>query len=223
MNVKKHKENEVVFAKDNTIIIFIKELTYERLEQLGKQHYKDKRNREGLIRAYAMIRANEIISMTNEPIPIHSELFVEGVSKRNYVDFLAVLERTNMIRTFHFLAEHYKDKKNQNHIKKEPNHYQTIDFSFDFWGNKSKLFPVKLSLKEPTYKTLAVRYNYIRKHYNEDGVIEKRIATMTYNKDEIILIKDIVSLIKNSFSKNSKRQSQSLNNIISNSIYNIGK
>ena len=45
-NVKKYKANDVVFGKNNTIILYMREFIYNNLGNVGKQHYKDKRNIE---------------------------------------------------------------------------------------------------------------------------------------------------------------------------------
>ena len=42
MAKKRYLENDVVFGKNNTITLYIKELTYNNLDKIAKQHYKDK-------------------------------------------------------------------------------------------------------------------------------------------------------------------------------------
>ena len=69
-----YKENDVVFGKDNTITLYINGLTYRHLEQIGKQYYKDKRNRDGLIRAFAMVKLHQAIAIVNDFVPIHSKV-----------------------------------------------------------------------------------------------------------------------------------------------------
>ena len=113
---KIYKENDVVFGKNNTITLYVNELTYKHLEQIGKQYYKDTRNRVGLIKAFAMVKLHQKIAMVNDFVPIHSELFANGVSKRNYTDFLTILEQENLIQIEHYQIEIYKNKWGKNGI-----------------------------------------------------------------------------------------------------------
>ena len=210
---KVYKENEVVFGKDNTITLYVNGLTYRHLEQIGKRNYKDQRNREGLIRAFAMVKLHQAIAMVNDFVPIHSELFAKGVSKRNYTDFLTVLEQENLIQIDVAQIEIYKNKWGKNGIIQLPNSYRRIEFCFDLFGKQKDVYPVKLSLKKELFDSLKDKFDTIRKYYKEDGLEEKRISIMLYNNNELSLVKNLVASIK----KHSKRQLTSLNNIIFNS------
>lgn len=50
----KHQANDITFDKDNTITLYMSEFIYNGLENIGKQYYKDKRSKEGLIKTYAI-------------------------------------------------------------------------------------------------------------------------------------------------------------------------
>jgi hypothetical protein len=199
--VKKYKANDVVFGKNNTITLYMREFIYNNLEKIGKQHYKDKRNIDGVIKCYAMIKLHQIIANSNTPIPIHSELFANGVSKRHYTDFLAILEQENLIQIEQSKIENYKDKCGKFCIKQETNKYRVLEFGVDILGKQNGIYPVKLSLKKESFESLKIKYDYIRKHYIKDGLNEKRISTMLYKNNELSLVKEIVKSIK------SKRQS----------------
>ncbi len=201
MAKKRYLENDVVFGKNNTITLYVKELTYNNLEKIAKQHYKDKRCIDGLIKCYAMIKLHQILANSNTPIPIHSEMFANGVSKRHYTDFLAILEQENLIQIEQSKIENYKDKCGKFCIKQETNKYRVIEFCFDILGKQNGIYPVKLSLKKESFESLKIKYDYIRKHYFKDGLNEKRISTMLYKNNELSLVKEIVKSI------NSKRQS----------------
>ena len=201
MAKKKYLENDVVFGKNNTITLYIKELTYNNLEKIAKQHYKDKRCIDGLIKCYAMIKLHQILANSNTPIPIHSEMFANGVSKRHYTDFLAILEQENLVQIEHSQIENYKDKCGKFCIKQETNKYRVLEFGVDILGKQNGIYPVKLSLKKELFESLKIKYDYIRKHYIKDGLNEKRISTMLYKNNELSLVKEIVKSIK------SKRQS----------------
>ena len=201
MAKKKYLENDVVFGKNNTITLYIKELTYNNLEKIAKQHYKDKRCIDGLIKCYAMIKLHQILTNSNTPIPIHSEMFANGVSKRHYTDFLAILEQENLIQIEQSQIENYKDKCGKFCIKQETNKYRVLEFGVDILGKQNGIYPVKLSLKKELFQSLKIKYDYIRKHYIKDGLNEKRISTMLYKNNELSLVKEIVKSIK------SKRQS----------------
>lgn len=216
---KIYKENDVVFGKNNTITLYVNELTYKHLEQIGKQYYKDTRNRVGLIKAFAMVKLHQKIAMVNDFVPIHSELFVDCVSKRNYTDFLTILEQENLIQIEHYQIEIYKNKWGKNGIIQLPNSYRTIEFCFDILGKQKDVYPVKLSFKKEQFESLKIKYDYIRKHYKEDGFIEKRVSTMLYNNNELSLVKEIV----NSIQKLSKRQNTTSNNRIFNSTSKLEK
>ena len=199
--VKKYKANDVVFGENNTITLYMREFIYNNLEKIGKQHYKDKRNIEGVIKCYAMIKLHQIIANSNTPIPIHSEMFTNGISKRNYTDFLAILEQENLIQIEQSKIENYKDKCGKFCIKQETNKYRVIEFCFDILGKQNGIYPVKLSLKKELFKSLKIKYDYIKEYYNKDGLKEKRISTLSYNNNELMLVKEIVKSFK------SKRQS----------------
>lgn len=207
---KIYKENDIVFGRDNTITLYVNELTYKHLEQIGKQYYKDTRNRVGLIKAFSMVKLHQKIAMVNDFVPIHSELFANGVSKRNYTHFLTVLEQENLIQIEHYQIEIYKNKLGKNGIIQLPNSYRTIEFCFDLFDEQKDVYPVKLSLKKELLDSLKIKYDYIRKHYKEDGFIEKKVSTMLYNNNELSLVKEIVNSIK----KLSKRQNTTSNNRI---------
>ena len=196
----KYLENDVVFGKNNTITLYVKELTYNNLEKIAKQHYKDKRCIDGLIKCYAMIKLHQIIAMTYDTIPIHSEMFANGVSKRHYTDFLAILEQENLIQIEHSQIENYKDKCGKFCIKQETNKYRVLEFGVDILAKQNGIYPVKLSLKKELFKSLKIKYDYIKEYYNKDGLKEKRISTLSYNNNELMLVKEIVKSIK------SKRQ-----------------
>ena len=173
-----YKENDVVFGKDNTITLYVNGLTYKHLEQIGKQYYKDKRNRDGLIRAFAMVKLHQAIAIVNDFVPIRSGLFANGVSKRNYTDFLTVLEQENLIQIDVAQIEIYKNKWGKNGIIQLPNSYRRIEFCFDLFGKQKDVYPVKLSLKKELFDSLKDKFDTIRKHYIEDGFKEKRVSTM---------------------------------------------
>ena len=208
-----YKENDVVFGKDNTITLYVNGLTYKHLEQIGKQYYKDKRNRDGLIRAFAMVKLHQAIAIVNDFVPIRSGLFANGVSKRNYTDFLTVLEQENLIQIDVAQIKIYNNKWGKNGIIQLPNSYRRIEFCFDLFGKQKDVYPVKLSLKKELFDSLKDKFDTIRKYYKEDGLEEKRISIMLYNNNELSLVKNLVASIK----KHSKRQLTSLNNIIFNS------
>ena len=88
----KHKANDIVFDEDNTITLYLNEFIYNGLENIGKQYYKDKRSKEGLIKTYAMVKLHNVVAMNNNLTPIHCELF-RGISKRNYTDYLTILQK----------------------------------------------------------------------------------------------------------------------------------
>ena len=201
MAKKKYLENDVVFGKNNTITLYVKELTYNNLEKIAKQHYKDKRCIDGLIRCYAMIKLHQVIAMTYDTIPIHSELFANGVSKRHYTDFLAILEQEYLIQIEQSKIENYKDKCGKFCIRQETNMYRVLEFGVDILGKQNGIYPVKQSLKKELFESLKIKYDYIIKHYIKDGLNEKRISTMLYKNNELSLVKEIVKSIK------SKRQS----------------
>ena len=198
---EKYLANDVVFGKNNTIILYVKELTYNNLEKIAKQHYKDKRCIDGLIKCYAMIKLHQILANSNTPIPIHSEMFANGVSKRHYTDFLAILEQENWIQIEHSQIENYKDKCGKFCIKQETNKYRVLEFGVDILGKQNGIYPVKLSLKKELFESLKIKYDYIKEYYNKDGLNEKRISTLSFNNNELMLVKEIVKSIK------SKRQS----------------
>ena len=208
-----YNENDVVFGKDNTITLYVNGLTYKHLEQIGKQYYKDKRNRDGLIRAFAMVKLHQAIAIVNDFVPIRSGLFANGVSKRNYTDFLTVLEQENLIQIDVAQIKIYNNKWGKNGIIQLPNSYRRIEFCFDLFGKQKDVYPVKLSLKKELFDSLKDKFDTIRKYYKEDGLEEKRISIMLYNNNELSLVKNLVASIK----KHSKRQLTSLNNIIFNS------
>ena len=212
-----YKENDVVFGKDNTITLYVNGLTYKHLEQIGKQYYKDKRNRDGLIRAFAMVKLHQAIAIVNDFVPIRSGLFANGVSKRNYTDFLTVLEQENLIQIDVAQIKIYKNKWGKNGIIQLPNSYRRIEFCFDLFGKQKDVYPVKLSLKKELFDSLKDKFDTIRKYYKEDGLEEKRISIMLYNNNELSLVKNLVASIK----KHSKRQLTSLNNIIFNSKFKL--
>ena len=198
---EKYLANDVVFGKNSTIILYVKELTYNNLEKIAKQHYKDKRCIDGLIKCYAMIKLHQILANSNTPIPIHSEMFANGVSKRHYTDFLAILEQENWIQIEHSQIENYKDKCGKFCIKQETNKYRVLEFGVDILGKQNGIYPVKLSLKKELFESLKIKYDYIKEYYNKDGLNEKRISTLSFNNNELMLVKEIVKSIK------SKRQS----------------
>ena len=205
-----YKEDTILFRKNNTVILYINQMIYESLEKIGREHYRDNRRREGLIRAYAVIRLHEIISMTNQPVPVDSKLLAYVVSKRYYAEYLALLEREHLVLINRFPLEYYSDTSGKKCVKQNTTTYRTLDFSYDILGN-CKIFPVKLSINSVDYNAIMIKANYIKDHYKEDEYNEKRIFAISCKNDEIILVKQIVNCIKSFYSK---RDNYSLDTII---------
>ena len=61
MAKKDYKANDIEYGKDGTITLYISEFTYNSLESLGKQYFRDSRCREGLIKTYALIKLHQLI------------------------------------------------------------------------------------------------------------------------------------------------------------------
>ena len=43
-----YKEDTILFRKNNTVILYVNQMIYDRLERIGREHYRDNRRREGL-------------------------------------------------------------------------------------------------------------------------------------------------------------------------------
>lgn len=203
MAKKNYKANDIEYNKDGTITLYISEFTYNSLESLGKQYFKDSRCREGLIKTYALIKLHQLISKGNDAVAIHSSLFAL-ISKRNYTKYLDVLQREMMINIIESPIENYKSKTGKSGIKQEKTKYEVLDFGVDILGKQNKVFPVKLPMRYEDYKALLTKLNYINKHYAGAGLNEKREFVMSLNNEEVLLVKDIVNHIKKITNKTSK-------------------
>ena len=206
----KHQANDITFDKDNTITLYMSEFIYNGLENIGKKYYKDKRSVEGMIKTYAIVKIHHIVAMTSDLTPINCELF-RSISKRNYTDYLIRLQKEMMLQIEQQAIETYKNKSGKHCIKQEPNKYKVLEFGYDILGKQNKIYPVKLLLTQENYDALKIKYEYIRRHY-KDGCFEKRISTMLYNNNEVILVKELVGYIK--------RLSEQKNTTNKNRIYN---
>ena len=203
MAKKNYKANDIEYNKDGTITLYISEFTYNSLESLGRQYFRDSRCREGLIKTYALIKLHQLISKGNDAVAIHSSLFAQ-ISKRNYTKYLDVLQREMMINIIESPIDNYKDKSGKNCIRQEKNRYEVLEFSYDILGKQNRVFPIKLPISNEDYKALPIKLNYINKHYTGAGLNEKREYVMSINNDEVLLVKDIVNHIKKTTSKSSK-------------------
>ena len=203
MAKKNYKANDIEYSKDGTITLYISEFTYNGLEKLGKQYFRDSRCREGLIKTYALIKLHQLISMCNDAVSIHSSLFAK-ISKRNYTKYLDVLKQEMMINIIESPIDNYKDKSGKNCVRQEKNKYEVLEFGFDILGKQNKIFPVKLLMSNEDSKALPIKLNYINKHYTGAGLNEKREYVMSINNDEVLLVKDIVNHIKKTTNKSSK-------------------
>ena len=203
MAKKNYKANDIEYNNDGTITLYISEFTYNSLESLGKQYFRDSRCREGLIKAYALIKLHQLISMSNDAVAIHSSLFVQ-ISKRNYTKYLDILKQEMMINIIESPIENYKSKTGKSGIRQEKNKYEVLEFGFDILGKQNKVFPVKLPMSYEDYKALPIKLDYINKYYTGAGHNEKREFVMSLNNEEVLLVKDIVSHIKKITNKTSK-------------------
>ena len=203
MAKKNYKANDIEYNKDGTITLYISEFTYNSLESLGKQYFKDSRCREGLIKTYALIKLHQLISKGNDAVAIHSSLFAL-ISKRNYTKYLDILKQEMMINIIESPIENYKSKTGKSGIRQEKNKYEVLDFGVDILGKQNKVFPVKLPMRYEDYKALPTKLNYINKHYAGAGLNEKREFVMSLNNEEVLLVKDIVNHIKKITNKTSK-------------------
>ena len=88
-------------------------------------------------------------------------------------------------------------------VKQKTTTYRTLDFSYDILGT-CKIFPVKLSINSVDYNAIMIKANYIKDHYKEDELYEKRIFALSCKNDEIILVKQIVNCIKFYLKRNNK-------------------
>ena len=211
----KHQANDITFDKDNTITLYMSEFIYNGLENIGKKYYKDKRSVEGMIKTYAIVKIHHIVAMTPDLTPIHCELF-RGISKRNYTNYLTILQKEMMLQIEQQAIEPYKNKSGKHCIKQEPYKYKVLEFGYDILGKQNKIYPVKLLLTQENYDTLKIKYEYIRKHY-KDGCFEKRISTMLYNNNELLVVKELVGYIM----KLSKSQNKTNMNRIYNTILQL--
>ena len=211
----KHQANDITFDKDNTITLYMSEFIYNGLENIGKKYYKDKRSVEGMIKTYAIVKIHHIVAMTSDLTPIHCELF-RGISKRNYTDYLIRLQKEMMLQIEQQAIETYKNKSGKHCIKQEPNKYKVLEFGYDILGKQNKIYPVKLLVTQENYDALKIKYEYIRKHY-KDGCFEKRISTMLYNNNELLVVKELVGCIK----ELSKSQNKTNMNRIYNTILKL--
>ena len=211
----KHQANDITFDKDNTITLYMSEFIYNGLENIGKKYYKDKRSVEGMIKTYAIVKIHHIVAMTSDLTPIHCELF-RGISKRNYTDYLSILQKEMMLEIEQQVIETYKNKSGKHCIKQEPYKYKVLEFGYDILGKQNKIYPVKLLLTQENYDALKIKYEYIRKHY-KDGCFEKRISTMLYNNNELLVVKELVGCIK----ELSKSQNKTNMNRIYNTILKL--
>lgn len=184
---KNYKANDIEYNKDGTITLYISEFTYNSLESLGRQYFKDSRCREGLIKAYALIKLHQLISMCNDAVSIHSSLFAK-ISKRNYTKYLDILQREMMINIIESPIDNYKDKSGKNCIRQEKNRYEVLEFGFDILGKQNRVFPIKLPISNEDYKALPIKLDYINKHYTGAGLNEKREYVMSLNNDEVLLL-----------------------------------
>ena len=203
MAKKNYKANDIEYNKDGTITLYISEFTYNSLESLGRKYFKDSRCREGLIKAYALIKLHQLISKGNDAVAIHSSLFAK-ISKRNYTKYLDILKQEMMINIIESPIENYKSKTGKSGIRQEKNKYEVLDFGVDILGKQNKIFPVKLLMSNEDSKALPIKLDYINKHYTGAGLNEKRVFVMSINNDEVLLVKDIVNHIKQIVNKSSK-------------------
>lgn len=187
MAKKDYKANDIEYGKDGTITLYISEFTYNGLEKLGRQYFKDSRCREGLVKTYALIKLHQLISMGNDAVAIHSSIFTK-ISKRNYTKYLDILQREMMINIIESPIDNYKDKSGKNCISQEKNRYEVLEFGYDILGKQNKVFPVKLTIKDKDYKVLPIKSDYIKKHYDGAGLNEKRVFVMSINNDEVLLL-----------------------------------
>ena len=200
---KDYKANDIEYGKDGTITLYISEFTYNGLEKLGEQYFKDSRCRVGLIKTYALLKLHQLISKGNDAVAIHSSLFAK-ISKRNYTKYLDVLQLEMMINVIESSTENYKTKSDKNGIRQEKNKYEVLEFGFDILGKQNKVFPVKFPVNKEDYMSLPIKLDYITKHYTGAGLNEKREFVMSINNDEVLLVKDIVNHIKKTTNKSSK-------------------
>ena len=203
MAKKNYKANDIEYNKNGTITLYISEFTYNSLESLGRKYFKDSRCREGLIKAYALIKLHQLISKGNDAVAIHSSLFAK-ISKRNYTKYLDVLKQEMMINIIESPIDNYKDKSGKYGIKQEKNRYEILELGVDILGKQNRVFPIKLPISNEDYKVLPIKLNYINKHYTGAGLNEKREYVMSLNNDEVLLVKDIVNHIKKITRKSSK-------------------
>ena len=203
MAKKNYKVNDIEYSKDGTITLYISEFTYNSLESLGKQYFRDSRCREGLIKTYALIKLHQLISMSNDAVSIHSSLFAK-ISKRNYTKYLDVLKQEMMINIIESPIDNYKDKSGKYGIRQEKNRYEVLEFGFDILGKQNRVFPIKLPINNEDYKVLPIKSDYIKKYYDGAGLNEKREFVMSLNNEDVLLVKDIVNHIKKITNKTSK-------------------
>lgn len=203
MAKKNYKANDIEYNKDGTITLYIDEFTYNSLESLCRQYFKDSRCREGLIKTYALIKLHQLISMGNDAVAIHSSIFTK-ISKRNYTKYLDILQREMMINVIESSIQKYKSKTGKNCVRQEKNKYEVLDFGVDILGKQNRVFPVRLPINDEDYKALPIKLDYINKHYTGAGLNEKREYVMSINNDEVLLVKDIVNHIKKTTNKSSK-------------------
>lgn len=119
---------EILFKKQKEkyqVVVYLKEYVYNAIEALGKQHYRDKRRVDGLLRAYTLILQNVIVGkIDNGWTPIESTLFKGIVSKRHYKEYLEKLKEVGYIDIKHMPLQKTTNKDGNTFTSRKTTQYR---------------------------------------------------------------------------------------------------
>lgn len=201
MGIKQKAENTIEFSK-NRVTIFLTKAIYDTIENIARTKYKDSRSVNGVIQTYAIIQLYSRLSFTNTFVSIHKEIF-EFISKRNYVNYRALLCEHKIIEYRKSEYAQYKTITGESRITSTTTEYRMAGVIGVLFDNDVTI-PVHIAMPSDYILALKRRHKHIGEEYLFSQ--ERRKSIMDINPMEIVIVDKIINLIKDIVSNKIKTQ-----------------
>ncbi len=208
-NMKKIK-SILILPKKGRVTFSISKNEVNYLSKFIDECEKDKRKKRGLMNTYLIIRLYSQVFETNEFIPIHSDVFKEGVSSRRYKEYRGLLKKWGIIEYKFGEMSTYKDKNGKLCYKSKATQYKVQQLSMMrasqfgendiYFTGYDKTNKVTIHLSKETCKALILKMKSIEKvkmKVRDKNKIKERIEDISENNDHDMIVTDmLIQLIK---------------------------
>jgi hypothetical protein len=206
-------ETWYTIEKDNLVVNLLKS-EYDYIERIAKNEFKDSRSQMGLIKTYAIIKHFANLNPLMQYVPIHINLFRDGISVRNYSLYHSILEKHGVISIKKERKETYTDVAGKRHVVcSSPKRYRILlqphQYSKGiFFLIDTRKIPIRIKLPSDEIISLRIKTQAIMNGIVDGIQTEKIDNLMSISDEESYVVSLVIKLIKDVYNEKVKSQFQ---------------